>query len=101
MANPASVHCAQVGGRVVIERRPDGSEFGVCLFSDNRQCGEWALFRGDCPVGGRRVAGYPTEAARFCGITGGRYAETAAGATCTTPDGRVCAVDVYYRGTCR
>ena len=46
IANPASVHCAEVGGRNVTETLPNGSEFGVCLFEDNRQCGQWALFRG-------------------------------------------------------
>lgn len=101
LPNPAAVHCTEAGGRPVTERRPDGSEFGVCLFSDNRQCGQWALFRGECPAGGRRVAGYPTDAARFCGITGGQYAETAAGAVCVTPSGRVCGVEAYDRGSCR
>ena len=31
------------------------------------------MFRGECPVGGLRVTGYITPAARYCAITGGRY----------------------------
>jgi putative hemolysin len=30
-------------------------QYGVCFFEDNRQCEEWALLRGDCPVGGKKV----------------------------------------------
>lgn len=101
IANPASVHCAQVGGRAVTETRPDGSEFGVCLFADNRQCGQWALFRGTCPLGGLSVAGYPSDAARRCVITGGRYAATGTRETCTTPGGSVCDLEAYDRGGCR
>ena len=106
LANPASAHCIEQGGRHVVERGPGGGEFGVCLFEDNRQCEEWALLRGQCPVGGLRVTGYATPAARYCAITGGRYAITArSGATdeegsCTLPSGTVCSADAHYRGTC-
>src|SRR5688572_7458517 len=73
LANPASTHCVKVGGRLTIEKHPSGSEFGVCLFEDNRQCEEWAMLRGECPVGGRRITGYSTAAGRYCAITGGTY----------------------------
>jgi putative hemolysin len=75
LANPASAHRIEQGGRHVVERGSAG-EFGVCLFEDNRQCEEWALLRGHCPVGGRRVTGYATPAARYCAITGGSYSIT-------------------------
>src|SRR5690242_8974543 len=42
LANPASQHCAASGGILQIEQRPDGGQFGVCIFADNRQCEEWA-----------------------------------------------------------
>lgn len=107
LANPASVHCAEQGGRHVVERNPAGGEFGVCLFEDNRQCEEWALLRGQCPNGGMRVTGYVTPAARFCAITGGTYAITGrSGAadeqgTCTLLGGTSCDAAAYYGGTCR
>lgn len=44
MPNPASVHCGQAGGRTEIRTGKNG-EYGVCVFSDGRQCEEWALFR--------------------------------------------------------
>ncbi len=81
-------------------------EFGVCYFEDNRQCEEWALFRGECPVGGVKVTGYMTEAARFCAITGGEYAITANSGTeneqgiCMFSNGYTCDVYEYYDGKC-
>jgi putative hemolysin len=106
LANPASVRCVEIGGTVRLERLPDGSQYGVCIFIDNRQCEEWALFRGDCPAGGLRVTGYITPAARYCAITGGRYSVTAASGTadeqgtCTLPGGKICDAAAYFGATC-
>ncbi len=106
LANPASQNCAAKGGTLRIERRPDGGQYGVCIFVDNFQCEEWALFRGDCPAGGLRVTGYITPAARYCAITGGRYAVVAkSGApdekgVCALPGGKECDAAAYFSGTC-
>lgn len=106
LANPASVNCTQQGGTLKIEWRPDGGQFGVCVFTDNYQCEEWALFRGECPKTGLRVTGYVTPAGRYCAITGGRYLVVSApGATpeqgtCSLPNGKSCEADAYYAGTC-
>ena len=106
LANPASQNCVARGGTIKIERRPDGGQFGVCVFTDNYQCEEWAMFRGECPVGGLRVTGYITTAARYCAITGGRYTVVAksGGAdergACALPGGKACDADAYYAGTC-
>jgi Tol biopolymer transport system component/putative hemolysin len=106
IANPASENCVAQGGTVSIETRDDGGQYGICLFEDNRQCEEWALLRGDCPVGGLKVTGYLTPAAVYCAITGGEYTITGnSGAddeqgTCTFKDGSVCDVWEYYNGTC-
>jgi len=81
LANPASTHCVASGGRLTMEQTPRGGTFGVCVFDDNRQCEEWALLRGHCPVGGLRVTGYVTPAARYCAITGGRSAITSGSGT--------------------
>lgn len=44
MANPASVHCEKVGGRVEI-RKEAGGEVGYCHLPDGRVIEEWKLFR--------------------------------------------------------
>ncbi|MGI9134248.1 MAG: putative hemolysin [Rhodoferax sp.] len=49
MPNPASVHCEKVGGTVITLRKPDG-EVGMCRLPSGSVCGEWALFRGECPT---------------------------------------------------
>ncbi|MCB9151968.1 MAG: DUF333 domain-containing protein [Caldilineaceae bacterium] len=106
IANPASENCVQQGGALTLETDGSGAQYGVCVFEDNRQCEEWALLRGDCPVGGLRVTGYNTPAARYCAITGGAYAvdenattsaEAEQGA-CTLADGQSYDVWAYYNG---
>ena len=95
-----------MGGTLKIEQRGDGGQYGVCYFEDNRQCEEWALSKGYCPVGGVKVTGYNSEAARYCAITGGTY--TVIGTTntgqeagsCALPDGRYCDAWSYYNGGC-
>jgi uncharacterized protein len=100
-ANPASVNCEKQGGVLQIETRSDGGQFGVCTFPDGNQCEEWALFRGDCPVGGVQVTGYTTEAGRFCAISGGTYAATTPEqGSCTLKSGKICDAEEYYTGAC-
>jgi len=106
LANPASENCAAHGGTLTIETRRDGGQFGVCYFEDNQQCEEWALLRGDCPVGGLKVTGYATDAGRYCAISGGTYSITgSSGAsdeqgTCTLKDGTLCDAWDFYNGSC-
>jgi len=107
LANPASAYCIQQGGFLEMEDRAGLGQMGVCYFLDNRQCEEWALLRGDCPVGGLKVTGYLSDAARYCAITGGEYAITANNedptqqqGTCTFDDGQTCDAWDYYNGTC-
>lgn len=107
LPNPAAVNCTEQGGTSTIESRGDGGQYGVCVFEDNRQCEEFAMMRGDCPVGGLKVTGYITEASRYCAITGGTYVTTGAtnsageeDGTCTFSNGSSCNVWDYYNGTC-
>ena len=106
LANPASQNCVEKGGTVSIETNGSGAQFGVCTFADNLQCEEWAMMRGECRVGGIKVTGFVTPAARYCAITGGTYAVTAATntpaerGTCTFANGKRCAAPAYFTGTC-
>ena len=106
LANPASTRCIESGGTVRLERLPNGGQYGVCVFVDDRQCEEWALFRGECPAGGLRVTGYVTQAARYCAITGGRYSVIGRSDTpeeqgaCTFASGTTCDAVAYLNGSC-
>lgn len=106
IANPASENCVKKGGRLVIHKRVDGGEYGVCVFEDNRQCEEWAMFRGECPVSGIKITGYATPAAQYCAITGGDYRITGNSGndreqgTCAFAKGPLCDAWDYFTGKC-
>ncbi|QKD02417.1 putative hemolysin [Mesorhizobium loti] len=51
MANPASLHCGEIGGRLVIRKDKAGNEYGFCRLPNRRLCEEWALFRDNKCVG--------------------------------------------------
>lgn len=51
MANPASVHCGEIGGRLVTRKDRAGNEYGFCRLPDARLCEEWALFRDNKCIG--------------------------------------------------
>jgi len=46
LANPASVHCVEKGGRLEI-RKEAGGDVGYCHLPDGRVIEEWTLFRAD------------------------------------------------------
>jgi putative hemolysin len=106
LANPASSHCVAQGGQLRIETDGRGGQFGVCLFTDNRQCEEWALLRGECPAGGLRITGYVTPAARYCALRGGQYQVLSGSNTpaeqgaCRFAEGKACAAAAFYNGLC-
>jgi uncharacterized protein len=107
LPNPASQYCVEQGGTSTIQTRGDGGQYGVCVFEDNRQCEEFAMMNGDCPVGGLKVTGYLTDASRYCAITGGSYSTDGSmnsdgeeDGTCTFSGGSSCNVYDYYDGSC-
>lgn len=100
LANPASVNCGKLGGTTVIKKDGTGGEYGLCEFEDNMACEEWALMRGECPVGGVKTTGYDNIQQMYCAWIGG---ETLAvtNAQCTLPDGKTCSADAVYNQTCK
>jgi putative hemolysin len=48
MPKPASVYCEQQGYTLEIRTAADGSQTGICVFSDGSTCDEWTYFRGEC-----------------------------------------------------
>jgi putative hemolysin len=97
LANPASANCEAQGGKLEIKDKTNG-QYGICYFEDNRQCEEWALFRGECPEGGLKITGYENDAQIFCAITGGQV--DIQKNICTTARGEQCDIDAYYNGGC-
>jgi putative hemolysin len=104
-ANPASTNCIEQGGSLTFETDGSGGQFGVCTFTDNLQCEEWALLHGECRAGGVKVTGYITPAGRYCAITGGHYAVVAGSSeveqgVCSFKDGQSCPADDYFAQRC-
>lgn len=100
IVNPASTYCQEQGGELVIKTKEDGSQYGLCYFEDARACEEWALYRGECPIGGVKTTGFDTEAQRFCAWSGGSTFVDE-NAVCTFDDGSACYVDDFYNGNCQ
>ncbi len=99
MANPASTNCLKLGGNLVIEKRGDGGEYGLCFFEDNRACEEWALMHGDCPLGGRKTTGFDTIDQKYCAWLGGETLAVS-NSICTFKDGSKCSTIDFYNGVC-
>jgi len=97
LANPASANCEAQGGKLEIKDKANG-QYGICYFEDNRQCEEWALFRGECPKGGLKITGYENDAQIFCAITGGQVDMQKN--ICTTVKNEKCDIEAYYNGGC-
>ncbi|MBZ9699294.1 MULTISPECIES: DUF333 domain-containing protein [unclassified Mesorhizobium] len=57
MSNPASVHCGEIGGRLMIKKDKAGNEYGFCRLPNRRLCEEWALFRDNKCVGSKTAMG--------------------------------------------
>ncbi|MDD4271974.1 MAG: DUF333 domain-containing protein [Patescibacteria group bacterium] len=100
LANPASANCVQKGGKLETRNNKNG-QYGVCLFEDNRQCEEWALFRDQCPAGGVKITGYDNDAEIFCAITGGQVEGVGTKTPmCKRVDGTYCNAQANLDGDC-
>jgi len=44
MANPASVYCADIGGKSIGVTNPDSGQSALCRLKDKSEAGEWTLF---------------------------------------------------------
>lgn len=97
--NRASVYCAEQGGTLLDQFRGDGSDYVLCYFEDGKVCEQWAMLRGDCPVGGIDASVFNTEAQKFCVLCGGKIADGNDGA-CSFKDGSICWNENFYNGTC-
>lgn len=99
LSNPASENCTAQGGILTIETMGSGGQFGLCTFEDNMSCEEWALYRGECPIGGVKTTGYDNIEQMYCAWLGGKtLAEE--DASCDLPNGNTCLTSDLYNGKC-
>ena len=111
MANPASVYCAEHGGKVEI-RDAEGGQVGICVFPDGSECDEWAFFRGECTPPGMEPTPAPTvfanmanPASVYCTENGGtldiRQGDGGEVGICVFPGGAECDEWAFFRGECK
>ncbi|HNY35753.1 MAG TPA: DUF333 domain-containing protein [Candidatus Pacearchaeota archaeon] len=48
VANPASVFCTQQGYTLEMRSNDDGSQYGVCIFGEGKECDEWKFYNKEC-----------------------------------------------------
>ena len=115
MPNPASVFCEQHTGKLEIVTAADGSQGGVCVFTDGSKCDEWAYFRGECKPGDSLkkseltpapAANMPNPASVFCEQHTGKLeivtaADGSQSGVCVFTDGSKCEEWAYFRGECQ
>lgn len=51
MPNPAAVYCGKNKGTTLTVNDAKGNAYGLCVFSDNSYCDEWAYFKNNCKAG--------------------------------------------------
>jgi len=113
MANPASVNCGNIGGTTEIKTNADGSQYGMCTFTNGTTCEEWALYRGEGCKAGAEVSAAATKAPSNqtgmanpasvnCVNIGGKIEikDSAAGqyGMCTFTNGTTCEEWALFRG---
>jgi putative hemolysin len=49
--NPAAQYCTDHNGSSEVRTYPNGSQYGVCVFSDGSECNQWKFFNGECKPG--------------------------------------------------
>ena len=109
IANPASVHCGEVGGTLEIKKDTAGNEYGMCTFPNGTSCEEWALFRNEGCKAGVAVTsttavqtGMANPASVNCGNLGGtteikKSADGSEYGMCTFANGTTCEEWALFR----
>ena len=94
--NPAAVHCLENGGTLDGRQGTYGA-YGVCIFDDGSECGQWEFFRGECAPGDKDLyePPVPEEPAPAPGEDdpGKEYCENPRPLICTADYRPVCGSD--------
>lgn len=99
VASAAYAKCISNGGFVTTNRRPSNGFYNICNFADDMNCELYALYNGQCPVGGVKTIGYSTTDQVYCALRGGTPQGKNNG-QCKMPDGKVCSTSSVFNGTC-
>lgn len=114
VANPASTHCLEQKGGLVIVQARDDSEYGLCVFDDGSICDEWRFLDGACtpgqqfpqPAAQEASAGLANPAAVHCVEQGGgslvlQARDGSEYGLCQLPSGKFCEEFAFLNGECK
>jgi putative hemolysin len=98
MVNPASKFCQDQGFTLEIRSEDDGSQYGVCIFSDGSECDEWAYFNGQCQAAKPADTPQPSPTSESQPIPeqAGQRVEGLVGVMVSTP--QFAQIDDYFQG---
>ncbi|MBP7833001.1 MAG: hypothetical protein KA035_04510 [Candidatus Levybacteria bacterium] len=100
VASAAYTKCVNSGGFVSTSKRGTWGYYQMCNFTDDMSCDLYALYDGNCPVGGVKTIGYSTTDQVFCALRGGTPQGSNNG-QCKMPNGKTCSTASVYKGTCQ
>lgn len=100
VASLANAKCIQNGGFVTTAYKGNGGFYNICNFADDKQCELYALYEGQCPIGGISTIGYSTTPQVYCALRGGTLQGSENG-QCKLPDGSLCYTDSVFNGYCQ
>jgi uncharacterized protein len=99
----ASSFCEKSGGKIQTQTRTlNGKDYGTydtCIFTDNMQCEDWALFHGYCPKNGIKITGYDNGQEVYCAVLGAQV--DMQNKLCKFSNGAECTLDDLYTGNCK
>ncbi len=100
VASQANAKCIQNGGFVTTAYKGNSGFYNICNFADDKQCELYALYQGQCPIGGISTIGYSTTPQVYCALRGGQLMGSENG-QCKLPDGSLCYTESVFNGYCQ
>jgi putative hemolysin len=103
--DPGSAFCEMLGYTSEIRTNTDGTQVGVCMFTDGSECVASKLLKGECvPVS--QLSSMPNPSSVYCTQQGYTLEIRTANdgsqsGVCVFPDGSECDEWAYFRGECK
>lgn len=99
----AANFCEKSGGKIQTQTKTlNGKDYGTydaCIFTDNLQCEDWALFHGYCPKTGVKITGYDNDQEIYCAVLGAQV--DMKNKLCKFSNGAECKLDDLYTNNCK
>ncbi len=95
--NPAALYAGSLGYKIEIRESDGGGQYGVVIFPDSTECGEWAFYRGEC---GQEWTCCVQNGYELYSTNRGRTGLAGRYSVCIFPDGSECREYLFAAGRC-